>query len=175
MHRIFLPLSLVVAGLVACGEPSSSRKGASALEIGGTYHVTGVTIGDTTGDQRPIQGRVVLTVTDGTYTTHFELTTQFPGTQKVEAHVVGTGEGTVEGHVLEGTASLQIVASKVPGVDAGFAMIPRGVSPRVVSQSTAEFFEDGSVRIHIRNEAAEGEDQYEATHTRLVGYRIEEL
>ena len=128
-----------------------------------------MTISDTTGAQRPISGRVNLTVTGDRYTTHFELQTRFPGAESVAAEVVGTGEGTVEGSVLEGTADLQVVASSVPGVDVGFAMIPRGVGPRVASSSSAEFFVDGSVRIRIQNRPAEGEEQYDATTTRLVG------
>ncbi|MGH0037191.1 MAG: hypothetical protein ACQGVK_19375 [Myxococcota bacterium] len=168
-------LVIALGALVSCGEPSSTRRGAAALEIGGAYHVTGVTISDESGDQRPIQGRVNVTITGDTYTTHFELKTLFPGADRVAAEVIGTGEGTVDDHMLEGTAHLQIVASKVPGVDAGFSMIPQGIGPKVASTSTAEFFDDGSVRIHIRNEADEGETQYESTHTRLVGYRIEDL
>lgn len=174
MRRPLLLASLLAFALAACEDSSPSRRTASAPEIGGTYHVTGVTIGDRGGAQRPIQGRVNVTVTGDTYSTHFELKTLFPGADRVAAEVLGTGEGTVNGHILEGTASLQVVASSVPGVDTGFAMVPRGVGPRVSSTSRAEFFSDGSVRIHITNQPAKGEEQYEPTHTRLVGYRVED-
>jgi hypothetical protein len=181
MRHPFLSVGVLTAAsvaLMACGEASAPRKGAEGAktsEIGGRYHVTGVTISDRGGAQRPIQGRVNLTITGDTYSTHFELQTLFPGADRVAAEVVGTGDGTVDGHILEGVAHLQIVASQIPGVDTGFSMIPRGVGPRVVSTSRAEFFADGSVRIHIQNQAAEGEEQYETTHTRLVGYRVEDL
>ncbi len=165
----------VLGLLVACDGGSgrsagSSRPGATPED--GRYHVTGVTIDDSSGAQRPVQGTVNLQVEGSSYTTHFELDTLFPGSPDLSAEVIGTGEGTVEGNRLDGTAELQIHASTVPGVDAGFAFIPHAVSPRVESTSTAEFFADGSVRMEIRNRAAEGAE-YTPTRTTLVGYRLE--
>lgn len=164
---------ILVVGL-ACGggdgaEPEATPK---PVELAGQYHVTGVTIDETSGVQRPIQGHVNLVITDSTYTTHFELDSVYPGTDSVAAEIVGTGEGSVDGMILLGTAQLQIVASTVPGLDVGFAYIPHGVSPRVSSTSRAEFFEDGSVRVEIENApSAEGSD-YQPTKTVLVGYRL---
>ena len=119
-HHVAAAIS-VLALLVACGvaeQASESPAPAAPVQIPGPYHVTGVTIGSTSG-----------------------------------------------------TAELQIVASTVPGVDVGFAMIPHSVSSRVLSTSEAEFFADGGVRIEIRNRGVEGE-AYEPTTTHLVGYRL---
>lgn len=170
------PAIACLALALACGgEPQTqAREPAPALEIGGQYHVTGVTIDPASGAQRPIQGRVNLVVAGDTYTTHFELRTVYPGTEKASASVVGTGEGSVDGSRLTGTAALQIVLATVPGVDPGFAMIPHEVGPRVVSSSVAEFFEDGSVRVELQNEPREGEVGYQPTRTVLVGHRVED-
>jgi hypothetical protein len=85
---------------------------------------------------------------------------------------VGTGAGRVEGTVLIGTADTNLLVASVPGVDVGFAYVPREVGPRIVSRSRAEFAADGTLQVEIENEPAEGED-YEPTRTSLVGYRSE--
>lgn len=159
--------------LAACGPTERSDRRQPMLQTpeSGTYQVTGVTIDRATRAQRQISGRVVIDVEDDRYTTHFELSTLFPG-GTAAATVVGTGEGEIEGGVLTGRADTQLVTGTVPGVDVGFAMVPRQVGSRLVSSSTAEFFADGSVRVEIENEPAEGED-YSPTHTVLVGYRLE--
>ena len=131
-----------------------------------------MTIGVEDGSQRPIHGVVNLVVEDDRYTAHVELETHFPGSDAVAASVVGAGEGTVTGHVLEGQTDIQLVAASVPGVDVGFAFVPREVGPRIVSRSRAEFFADGSVRIDLENEPQPGQD-YRPTRTHLVGHRSE--
>jgi hypothetical protein len=169
-------LALGAALIVACGEAeqgTSPPTESAPVRIGGLYHVTGVTIDQADDSQRQIEGRVRVVVESDQYTTHFELNTVFPGTEKVSAKVIGTGAGTVEGNVLEGTSELQIVVAKVPGVDVGFAYLPHDVGPRVTSTSVAEFFGDGSVRVELENQPLEGAD-YRPTKTILVGYRVED-
>ena len=157
MRQPIIAATLALAFSVACGsaeQAPAENPVVTPVDIGGQYQVTGVTIGRTSGTQRPVQGRVNLVVTGDRYTTHFELTTVFPSSDASPAEIVGTGEGTVDGPNLEGSAELQIVASTVPGIDVGFAFVPHSVSSKVRSSSRAEFFSDGSVRIEIENEAA---------------------
>jgi hypothetical protein len=164
--------------LLACGgdaeapEPGAAAPVAAPVEIGGRYEVTGVTIGIEDGEQRAIHGTVNLRIEEGTYRAHVELATRFPGSEAVAARVVGTGEGTVEGNVLVGSAQTQLLTASVPGVDVGFAYVPRDVGPKIVSQARAEFHADGSVAIELENAPGPGED-YRPTRTHLVGYRTD--
>ena len=169
-----------VALAVGCGPPAEAPTseeaagGPAPASITGRYEVTGVTIDQATGGQRPILGRMSLRVEGDRYTSHFELSTRYPGSQAVPAEVVGTGQGTVEGDLLRGSADTTLVASSVPGVDVGFAFVPREVSTRIVSTSEARLFADGSVRIEIENAPASGAE-YAPTRTILVGYRVGDL
>jgi hypothetical protein len=163
--------SAVLMLAIACGGAEEAEE-TQAVEIGGRYEVTGVTIGLTDGTQRPIQGTINVVVEGGQYTAHFELSTRFPGSEALAASVVGAGGGEVDGSVLIGTAKTNLVMASVPGVDLGFAYIPREVGPRILSRSRAEFFPDGSVQAEIENEPVEGED-YAPTRTSLVGYRVD--
>lgn len=168
-------LGASLALMLACGGETGVEdvlESTPSVEIGGRYEVTGVTIGLNDGAQRPIHGTVNVIVEDGTYKANFELSTTFPGSDAVAASVIGTGDGTAAGGVLEGTANTQLVAATVPGVDVGFAFVPREVGRRIVSSSRAEFLPDGSVQIEIENQPREGED-YAPTRTQLVGFRSE--
>jgi len=172
MHRARRWSGILVLA-IACGGAQEAGTPQAPVEIGGPYEVTGVTIGLNDGSQRPIHGIVNVVVdSEEHYTAHFELSTQFPGSDAVAARVVGAGEGQVEGAVLSGTANTNLVMASVPGVDVGFAYIPREVGPRILSKSRAEFFPDGSVRVEIENQPVEGED-YAPTRTSLVGFRQE--
>ncbi len=167
----------LAAGCGPAAEPSApveETRAPAARSITGQYEVTGVTIDQASGGQRPILGRMSIRVEGDRYTSHFELSTRFPGSEAVPAEVVGTGEGTVEGDRLRGSADTTLVASSVPGVDVGFAFVPREVGTRIVSTSEARLFDDGSVRIEIENAPAAGVD-YAPTRTILVGYRIGDL
>jgi hypothetical protein len=174
-------LAILAPLFFACGPaeaPESGTEPAAALaplDFEGRYEVTGVTIDQTTGAQRPIHGTVLLSEEDdgARYSSHFELWTLYPGSDSVAAEVVGTGEGDVVERRLEGTASTTLVISSAPGVDTGFAFIPRLVSQRLSSTSTATF-EHGAVSIQLENLPAEGEVDYTPTRTMLVGYRVEE-
>lgn len=136
----------------------------------GVYEMTGVTVDRSTGLERPIQGTIVVKVAGDRYTTNFEFSTLYPGSEATAARVTGTGEGKVEGSRLVGEAHLQLTVAAAPGVDVGFAYIPRDVSPRVRSTSTASFFADGSVRAEIENVAEAGSD-YSPTRTTMTGHR----
>ena len=95
-----LAASLLALTWVAAADAapaSAAEEGAPSAAPGGVYEMSGVTIDKTTGIQRPIHGRIVLTISGDRYTTHFELSTLFPGTKASAAQVTGTGEGRVEG------------------------------------------------------------------------------
>jgi hypothetical protein len=166
------PSPLAAAALLVSALTSGSAAGAAepAPPASGVYEMTGVTIDRATGIQRPIHGTIVVRVEGGRYTTHFELSTLFPGSRATAAQVTGTGEGRVEGTRLVGEAHTQLAVTSAPGVDVGFAYVPREVSPRILSRSTARFFADGSVRAEIENAPAEG-SEYSPTKTTLVGFR----
>ena len=153
---------------------AAATEGAGERPITGQYEVTGVTVDQATGGQRPILGRMSIRVEGDRYTSHFELSTRYPGSDAVPAEVVGTGEGTIEGEWMRGRADTTLVAASVPGVDVGFAFVPRDVSTRIVSKSEARLFDDGTVRIEIENEPATGAE-YSPTRTILVGYRVGDL
>ena len=63
------------------------------------------------------------------------------------------------------------MVASVPGVDPGFAFIPRSVSTRIVSSTVATIAADGSVSIEIENRPGPGED-YSPTRTTLRGRRV---
>ena len=100
------------------------------------YSVAGVTTETASGHQRKLSGTIILAEEGPRYTATFNLTTTYPGgEQSLPAEVIGKGEGTIEGRTLKGTSHTQLVVATVPGVDPGFAFIPRMVSTRIVSTS----------------------------------------
>lgn len=160
--------------LVGCGsgENGGGEEAVEALPIGGMYEVTGVTVARESGHRREIAGTVILATEGETYTATFNLNTTYPGAdQALPAEVIGKGEGTIEGRTLNGRAETQLVMATVPGIDPGFAFVPRMVSTRVASNTTATVSPDGFVSIEIENEAAPG-SEYTPTRTTLHGSRV---
>ncbi len=160
---------------LACGGGESVEAEAPAAEatpISGRYEVKGVTIALESGHRRDIAGTVILAEDGGKYTAAYQLQTTYPGAQEaLPAEVIGTGVGTVEGRTLRGTAQTQLAMATVPGVDPGFAVVPRMVSTRIVSTSVTTVATDGTVTIEIESQSAGGED-YAPTRTTLRGTRI---
>ena len=168
-----LLLGLVL--LPACGEqPSVSAAPAETVpaSIAGTYQVEGITAVIGSDMRREISGTVILAQEGSTYTATFDLDTDYPGPDgALPADVIGTAEGTIEGSVLAGTAKTQIVASRIPGIDPGFLLVPPSFGIRVVSTAQGEIKPDGSIEFQLENRAAEGEE-YVPTRTRVTGVRI---
>ena len=169
LPRLATPL-LLTAAIAA---PVAADDAPSATPKSGLYEMSGETVDHATGVRRPIQGTIVMRVEGSSYTTHFEFSTLYPGTEATAARVTGTGEGRVEGSRLVGEAHTQLTVAAAPGVDVGFAYVPRQVSPRIRSTSTATFLPDGSVRAEIENVAEEG-SEYSPTKTTLKGTRRKE-
>jgi hypothetical protein len=170
-----LILACLAACTVACSpsDPPDTREAAQReAVISGRYEVEGVTTSPGSGAGRKIAGTVILVQEGDHYTATFDLKTTYP-TQgdPTPADVIGVGEGSVEGGSLAGSAKTQLVVSTVPGIDPGFAFLPRTVSTRIVSSTVADVEPDGSINIELENRAAEGES-YEPTRTRLAGHRI---
>jgi hypothetical protein len=166
--------------LLGCGdERERARSARPAAVLGadpfsGSYRVKGLTTDVIHGDTRRIDGIIVLTQTEGVYSTNAELETKYPSAGgPVDAQIIGVGDGKRSGDRLEGVAQTQLVMSTVPGVDTGFAWVPRIVGPRLVSSWEARFRKDGTLVVEIRNEPAEGVE-YSPTTTTLYGTRIEE-
>jgi hypothetical protein len=144
---------------------------AKATPIAGMYEVTGTTVETVTGQKRAISGLVILAEDGSNYTATFDLNTVFEGEDGVlPAEVIGKGAGVIEGRILRGTAETQLVISTVPGIDPGFAFIPRSTTTRLVSSSVSSIAADGTVEITIENSGVEGE-AYRPTRTTLRGKR----
>lgn len=144
----------------------------SELSIAGQYEVTGVTVDKASGNEREIRGTVILDRRGSRYTSTFSLKTTYPSRDgPVQAEVIGTGSGEVQGNTLRGTADIQLVMAAVPGVDPKFAYVPRIVGPTLRSTSVARFEKEGLLVIEIDNEGIEGQ-QYSPTRTTLRGSRI---
>jgi hypothetical protein len=188
MSGRFLVLFLLAAGipsasvLAGCGGERESTVATPAAEVAapspdpfpGSYRAKGLTTDVIHGDTRRIQGIIVLTEAEGVYSTKADLETKYPSAGgPVDAQVIGIGTGQRSGDRLQGTTETQLVMSTVPGVDTGFAWVPRTVGPRLVSSWEARFRKDGTLVVDIRNEPAEGVE-YSPTETILYGTRIEE-
>jgi hypothetical protein len=140
--------------------------------IAGMYEVSGITVATESGDKRDISGRIILARDGDHYTATFSLATLFPlGVESLPTEVIGKGEGRIDGRKLEGMAQTQLVIATVPGIDPGFAFVPRTVTKRLVSTSVATIANDGTLTIEIANQPAEGET-YAPTRTTLRGRRI---
>ena len=169
--RVFLGAGALA--LSACAGSEDEVEG-DALPIAGMYEVTGETVTKATGDKRAISGKIIIVEEEGgAYTATFTLMTTYPGAEEaLPAEVIGKGEGQIRGRILDGTAETQLVMATVPGVDPGFAFVPRMVSTRLVSRSSATVAADGTVQIEIDNQAAPGEEGYVPTRTTLSGVRV---
>lgn len=155
----------------------SAKPAAEPLPISGLYEVEGFTIDTPTGaNKRAIGGKVILKQEGDTYTATFELDAEIPGGSQYEATVIGNGEGSIDGRTLTGTADTQLVESLVPGVDPGFAYIPRSVTTRITSTSRVEITPEGEAVMTIENQGAEVDNEYiyVPSKTRMTGRRIGE-
>jgi hypothetical protein len=170
--RLLVLRSAAALSVAACGSGDSGTEAMPATPIAGMYEVTGETLTPASGDKRSISGKIVIVEHAGRYTATFHLNTTYPGAEEaLPAEVIGKGEGLIEGRSLTGTAQTQLVMATVPGVDPGFAFVPRRVSTRIVSKSTATLAPDGSVQIQIENQGAAGQ-AYTPTRTTLSGFRV---
>lgn len=180
IHTVRIALAVMIWGL-ACGNEAPSVTGAAGtgtepanatLPISGIYEVSGTTVDLESGQQREITGRVMLDERGATYSANFDLKTLFPTDDgNLEAEVIGTGGGSIDGRTLTGNAETQIVISQVPGVDPRFAFVPRNTTKRIVSSSVTTVAADGTVDVRIESRPAEGE-VYSPTRTKLSGVRV---
>ena len=168
--RVLLAVILLVLG--CGGQDAEVAEEVELTPIGGMYEVRGVTVAVESGHKREIAGTIILSEKGEEYSATFHLATTYPGAEAaLPAEVIGNGEGMIDGRTLRGTAQTQLVMATVPGVDPGFAYIPRMVSTRLVSTTVATIAPDGNLSIEISNEPAEGED-YAPTRTTLRGSRV---
>ena len=144
--RIRFLRTVAIALVVGCGDAPSSQGPTDvdaapppdALPLSGRYQVSGTTVDTATGSERGVSGTIVVKADGDTYSTTFSLaTTLHGGGEPQKAELIGQGEGTVEGRVLIGTAKTQLIVALVPGVDAGFGMLPRVVPSRSRNSSEA--------------------------------------
>jgi hypothetical protein len=155
--------------------PAASKLADARRDFSGAYRVSGKTIEKGTTNSRPLEGTIILVQDGNSYTATFDLQTELPTPEgpSARAQVVGKGDGAVKGAGLEGSATTQIVWATVPGVDSGFAFVPKRFGPRLESKSKARFQPDGSILIEIDNEGVGG-SRYTPTHTTLRGVRMSE-
>jgi len=173
--RALVHLASALALSIACSsteqapapEPAGER-----LPISGMYNVEGVTTETASGHQRKLAGTIILAEEGSRYIATFNLTTTYPGgDESLPAEIIGKGDGTIEGRTLKGTNHTQLVVATVPGVDPGFAFIPRTVSTRILSTSVTQISDDGSVEIELSN-TPESDESYSPTRTVLTGKRV---
>jgi len=171
--RAMLAAVLVLSLGCGAGEESAlTGEPIEAVPISGRYEVRGVTVAVESGHKREIAGTIIMAVEGASYISTFNLNTTYPGAEEaLPAEVIGKGEGQVDGRTLKGTAHTQLVMATVPGVDPGFAFIPRMVSTRIRSTTVATVAADGTVSIEIENQPEAGE-QYAPTRTTLRGSRV---
>jgi hypothetical protein len=174
LSRLVICLGVTAALLAACGEreaPPPAAAPAEATPLAGAYEVAGTTVDKATGSERGLSGRMVVSTHGDAYSVTFELTTTLVGSGEPQrAQLIGNGDGTIDARTLTGTAQTQLIVALVPGVDAGFGMMPRGVTARL--QSVATIAPDGFVEIEIESDPAPGETQYAPTRTTLRGRRL---
>ena len=169
--RMISSLALVLVAIAA--QPARGGDAAAPDRYSGTYDVLGTTVDAKSGDTRRIEGHIVLTRKNGHYAAAAQLETDFPthgGAMRTD--VIGTGDGKPSGKGLAGSASTQLVIQTVPGVDTGFAFIPRQVGPRLVSTWIAHLEADGTLLVELTNHGAQGES-YSPTKTTLRGKRVQ--
>lgn len=170
-HPTVSVLALVLIAIAA--KPARAADPAATDPFSGTYDVLGTTVDTRSGDTRRIEGHIVLTRKNGHYAATAELETDFPTHGgAMRADVIGTGDGKPSGKGLAGSAHTQLVIQTVPGVDTGFAFIPRHVGPRLVSTWIAHLEADGTLVVELTNQGAKGET-YSPTRTTLRGKRVE--
>jgi hypothetical protein len=176
LSRLVICMGVTAALLAACGEreaPPPSAAPAEAMPLAGAYDVAGATVDRATGSERGLSGRLVVSTHGDTYDVTFELSTTLVGSGEPQrAQLIGNGDGTIDARTLTGTAQTQLIVALVPGVDAGFGMMPRGVTARLRNRSVATIAPDGSVEIEIESDPAPGETQYAPTRTTLRGRRL---
>ena len=157
--------------------PSVARDGpvTTVPPLSGSYQVTGTTVDKSTGSERAVAGTVIFHAEDGAYTSKFSLATTLIGDGEPQrAEVVGSGEGSVVGRTLRGTAETQLIVALVPGVDPNFGFLPRTVTPRMVNLTETKIGQDGSIRVTIDSEPVRGEPS-SPTRTVLRGQRMSPL
>ncbi|MGH0029450.1 MAG: hypothetical protein ACQGVC_06650 [Myxococcota bacterium] len=172
-------LGLAAVLLVACGDAPAGDAPVEAapptLPLTGTYQVSGTTVDKATGAERGVSGVIVVKAEGDRYTSTFSLNTTLHGAgEPQKAELIGQGEGAIEGRTLVGTAETQLIVALVPGVDAGFGMLPRVATARILNRSYASFEDDGKVVIQIQSEPAPGEE-YSPTKTTLRGRRVADV
>lgn len=159
--------------LILLQMPASAQDTPKVRDVGGRYEVEGTTLNQATGERRKISGIIRISQTGDTFRSHSELQTLAPGEHARHARVIGTGAGTIVGDHLSGTGELQLITSKVPGLDTDFGMAPTATSSRAVHTTwEATVAADGLIRVETLNVAGKGETDYQATHTSLKGKRV---
>lgn len=170
--RVASILGIVAIALGAgCGRTEAPAE-PTHRSVAGRWEVKGLTRVEGSPETRRIAGTLILAQEGDRYEATFDLETRMlAGGAPTDVDVIGVGAGRVEGETLRGTAHTQIVASAVPGVDSGFAFVPRVVSTRIVSNSLGRLRPDDSLEIEIESEAEPGQS-YQPTRTRLTGVRV---
>ncbi len=118
--------------------------------LSGLYYVQGRAVDSETGQSRIAAGTITIQERERGWVSRFEVEMGFDregGT--VSAEVVGTGSGQVDGSMLRGSSTQQLITASVPGVSTRFSMIPRNVGAQIESETTAWIGPDGSIAIEF--------------------------
>jgi hypothetical protein len=172
--------TLVACIALACeaAEPGArvARPPGPDAAFAGLFEVTGDTTVRRSGQQRRIEGRVIIARSaEGVaepYTATFDLETEFATPEgPIQADVIGSARAHPEPTGLTGTAETRILMASIPGLDPTFPWIPGRLGPRVLSKFTMTVGDaPDRFEIAIESEPAPGES-YEPTRTRLRATR----
>jgi hypothetical protein len=178
--RAFRALLAALLALACDREPAvdvAAPPPPGRLDFAGLYRVSGYTTVRRSGEQRRIEGTVIVArAAAGSpepYTATFDLETEFASPAgPIRADVIGSARAAEAREGLAGTAETRIFLASVPGLDPSFAWVPGRLGPRVVSEfrmrPAAE--SERTFEIQIETRAARGES-YEDTRTTLHATR----
>ena len=166
---------LVLASLVTLDAARAvAQEGLSDLE--GYYRAQGITVERAAGIKRRLAGVLIVSpARDGAggFALRFNFKTQISTPDGgVQADLIGTGDGRVEGGELRGHTETQVIWAAIPGIDPQFAFIPGRLGPRIRSTfSMRPGDEAEEFRAEVETVAAPG-FEYAATRTTMRLERI---
>jgi hypothetical protein len=145
--------TVVRAVLMAALGLASPIQAEEALDVAGIYELRGETTVQGSPDRFVITGKLVLRQNGGVLTTVVEAAMRRAAgnTGPVSAALIGSGEMTLTGNKLAGTAELQSLVSEVAELDVAVPFAPRTAGPVLDAVAEGEVLADGSLKLEIRS------------------------
>ncbi len=142
--------SMVGAGAALVALPAL---GAETPDLAGIYELKGETTVEGSPDRLSISGKLIIRQNGVNCTTVVEAamrrTTGESG--PVSAALLGSGEFTIAGADLTGTAELQSLVSEVPELDVAVPFAPRRAGPVLDATVAGKLIKDGVIEMRIHS------------------------